>query len=154
MRIDLNEFVRVERIRQKALEENRLLDNPSDEELRELTEREPEVRKTIYDNFVAESEPTSRSAMFTKNSVDDSFGEAERELLSQCERALSQERLISIDRIVGNKDSETTVRLIVPERFAHLAYGGGNLFLSAKRRVENPTYQVLFFSDEAFEANK
>lgn len=154
-KFDLEEFARTaDRIREKAIKENRLLDNPSDEELRALVEKEPGIKKTIYDNLVAESEPTSRAAPFTKNSVDDSFGEKELELLAKCEKALARERLISIDRIVGSKDSETVVRLIIPERFAHIAYGGKNLFAPVTGKVEKPTYQIVFFGDEAWEANK
>jgi len=152
---DLEQFAQTaNRIREKAIAENRLIDNPSNETLRRLLEKEPGVRKTIYGNFVAESEPTSRSAMFTKNSVDHHFGRKELKLLDQCEGALAKERLISVDRIVGNKNSETTVRLIVPEQFAHVAYGGGNLFIPVKREVKEPTYQILFFADEAFQTNK
>ncbi len=143
-----------DRIREKAIKENRLLDNPSDEELRALTEKEPGVKKTIYESLVAESEPTSRAAPFAKNSVDDSFGKEELDLLAQCEKVLAQERLISIDRIVGSRSSETVVRLIVPERFAHIAYGGKNLFIPVKNKVEKPNYQIVFFCDDAWETNK
>jgi phosphoenolpyruvate carboxykinase (ATP) len=154
MAFALEEFIKTaDRVRQQAMDKGRLADNPPDDVLRLIIEREPGVKKTIYGNFVAESEPTSRSAMFTKNSIDHPFGEDEKRLLEQCERALSQERLISVDRIVGNAGSNTTVRLIVPERFAHVAYGGKNLFLPVKGVVE-PTYQIVFFADEAFEANK
>jgi len=152
---NLKQFVHTaDRIREKAIKEGRLKDNPSDEVLRLLVEKQPGVRKTIYGNFVAESEPASRSAMFTKNSVDYPFGQEELELLAQCERALAKERLISVDRIVGNQSSGTTVRLIVPECFAHVAYGGKNLFIPPKGEVKEPTYQIIFFADEAFEANK
>ncbi len=151
---DLEEFPRtIDRIREKAIKENRLLDNPSDEVLRQLLDKEPKTKRTIYDNFVAESEPTSRAAIFTKNSVDSAFGNDELELLSKCENALAKEKLISVDRIVGNMDSKTTVRLIVPERFVHVAYGGRNLFAPVKEKVEEPTYQIAFFADEYFEAN-
>ena len=154
-KIDLEEFAKTaDRIRRKATEENRLIDNPSDEKLRLLVEKEPEIRKTIYGNFVAESEPTSRAAMFTKNSIDYSFGEEELQLLAKCEKALAKEKLISIDRIVGNESSETTVRLIVPERLAHVAYGGKNLFIPVKKEIKEPTYHIIFFTDEAFKANK
>jgi len=154
-KFDLEEFAKTtDRIRRKAIEENRLIDNPSDEELRLLVENEPGIKKTVYGNFIAESEPTSRAAMFTKNSVDYPFGEEELQLLAQCEKVLVKEKLISIDRTVGNKSSATTVRLIVPERFAHVAYGGKNLFIPVKKEVKDPTYQILFFTDEAFEANK
>ncbi len=154
-KIDLEEFARTaDRIREKAIAENRLLDNPPDEELRALVEKQEGVVKTIYDNYVAESEPTSRAQAFTKNSVDDSFGNEELELLVRCEQALARERLISIDRIVGNQNSEMVVRLIIPEKFAHVAYGGKNLFISVPRAVEKPNYQMVFFGDEAWETNK
>lgn len=143
-----------ERIREKAKAEGRLLENPSEEVLRALTEREPSVKKTIYSNYVADSEPTSRSQMFTKNSVDDKFGQDELKLLEQAEKALAHEKLVCIDRRVGDDQSDTTVRLIIPEMFAHVAYGGGNLFAPVKKRVTKPTYQIVFFGDQAWETNK
>ncbi|MEA3442522.1 MAG: phosphoenolpyruvate carboxykinase [Chloroflexota bacterium] len=152
---DLEEFWRTAtRIRNNAIEENRLIDNPSSEELRLLVEQQPWVRKTKYGNYVAESEPSSRAALFTKNSVDDYFGEEELKLLARTEMVLAKEKLISVDRIVGNKNSETTVRLIVPERFAHVAYGGTNLFLPGKKEIQQPTYEIIMFADETFESNK
>jgi len=153
--IVLEEFARTpERILQRARAENRLIDNPSIEELRRLTAREPGIKETMYGSFIAESEPNSRAAMFTKNSVDHSFGLEELELLAQCERILFGERLIQLDRIVGNRDSGVTVRLIVPERFTHVAYGGGNLFIPPEGKVESPTYLILMFTDESFETNR
>ncbi len=116
--------------------------------------KQPGIKKTLYRNFVAQSEPTSRSAMFTKNSVDHRFGEDELRLLAQCETTLGKQRLISIDRIVGNETSNTAVRLIVPERFAHVAYGGKNLFIAPKGEVTKPTYYILFSADGAFETNQ
>lgn len=154
-KFDLEEFARVaDGIREKAVKDNRLIDNPSDEELRTLVGKEKDVKKTIYDNFVAESEPTNRAQMFTKNSVDSPFGKEESELLSHCEAVLAGEKLISVDRIVGDKDSKTVVRLIVPERFAHIAYGGEKLFIPVNGTVEKPDYQIIFFCDEAWETNK
>jgi len=117
-KFDLDQFAQtVGRIRAKAIEEGRLRHNLSDEELRPIVEKEPEVKKTVYGNLVAESEPMSRAAVFTKNSVDDNFGKHERDLLVQCEKALAQSNLISVDRIVGNESSETVVRLTVPKEF-------------------------------------
>ncbi len=152
---DLEKFViTAERIRNKAIIEKRLTDNPSDQILRQLLQKEPGIRETKYGNFAAESEPSSRSAMFTKNSIDNTFGEDEDKLLIACEEALAKERLICVDKIVGNENSETTVRLIVPERFAHVACGGGNLFISPKIYIKKPTYYIIFFADDAFESNK
>ena len=143
-----------ERIYAKARSEGRLLENPPDDVLRNVMGKEPGIRKTKYGSFVAESEPTSRSAMFTKNSVDHAFGEEEVRLLAQCEAELAKEKLISIDRVVGNESSDTVVRLIIPERFAHVAYGGGNLFIPPKGRIANPDYYILFFADASFEKNR
>jgi len=154
-RFNLEQFVRTaERIRAKAAEEGRLIHNPSDKELEPIVEKEPEVRKTIYGNLVAESEPTSRAAMFTQNSVDYPFGKEEQELLAQSERVLATKRLVSVDRLVGNENSETVVRLTVPEEFAHVAYGGKNLFIPVRKKVEQPSYEIIMFKDEAFETNK
>jgi phosphoenolpyruvate carboxykinase (ATP) len=153
--MNLEEFARTaERIREKAAKENRLLDDPPEAVLRELVAKEEGVVKTIYNNFVAESEPTSRSQMFTKNSVDDSFGKDETALLARAEEALAKERVICVDRIVGNLESRTVVRLLAPEKFAHVAYGGQNLFIPVRQRVERPDYQLIFFGDEAWPTNK
>ncbi|MFW6117539.1 MAG: phosphoenolpyruvate carboxykinase (ATP) [Thermoproteota archaeon] len=154
--IDLEVFATTaDRIWRKAREEGRLIENPSDERLRALVEQNMAgIRKTIYGNLVAESDPSSRAAMFTRNSVDYPFGEEEFQLLKKCESALAAETLISVDRIVGNGDNGTTVRLIAPKYFAHLAYGGRNLFLPTEGEVESPTYQIIFFSDESYRTNK
>jgi len=152
---DVEEFARTaERIRRSAIEEGRLTHNPSDEELERVVEKEPEIRRTIYGNLIAESEPTSRAAASTQNSIDYPFGKDEQDLISQCERILATKRLISVDRIVGNADSDTVVRLTVPEEFAHVAHGGKNLFVPVKKSVERPTYEIIMFKDEAFEGNK
>jgi phosphoenolpyruvate carboxykinase (ATP) len=143
----------VKEIEGKAVAEGRLLANPSDEELRPLVEKQPGVKKTRYNNFVAQTEPTSRAAPFTKNSADHPFGEEEEKLLEQCKSGLANKKLILIDRIVGNENSNVTARLIVPERFAHVAYGGKNLFLPPKEKVTKPTYYVVMFYDDSFEKN-
>jgi len=144
---DLESFWRTaNKVRERAIEEKRIYDNPSDEQLKELLAKEPGAVKTRYGNFVAESEPTSRSAMFTKNSVDSQFGADEAKLLSQCETALAKEKLICVDRIVGNEKSKTIVRFMCPERFAHAALGGRNLFAPVKGQVKEPTYQIIFFA--------
>ena len=143
-----------DRVIKRATEEHRLRNNPSPNDLRLLVRNEPDIRKTIYGNFAAQSEPTSRAAMFTRNSVDHPFGEEELQLLSQCEKALAQEKLISIDRIVGNQQSDTTVRLIVPERFAHVAYAATSLYIPVRKEITHATYEILMFTDEAFQSNK
>lgn len=152
---DLRQFEKTaERIRKKAAEDGRLIANPSDEELGLIAEREPKARRTIYGSLIAESEPSSRAAVFTQNSVDYAFGEDEQKLLASCEEILAGKKLISIDSVVGGETSETVVRLTVPEEFAHVAYGGKNLFVPPRREAKQPDYEIIFFGDESFEPNK
>ena len=96
----------IERIRTKALAEGRLLLNPDDEKLEQLAEKEPDVRRTRYGSLVAESEPTSRAAMFTRNSVDHPSGKAEHELLLQAEEVLRR-----ADVPFGDGNDQPEVRL-------------------------------------------
>lgn len=153
--MELNDFLKTaNRIKSLAAIRGMLVDNPTERELRALVAKQPGVKKTRYGSFVAESGPSSRAAMFTKNSVDNSFGAEEERLLSQAEEILATQKLISLDRVVGEESSGVTVRLIVPESFAHIALGGGNLFLPPKGKVKDPDYHILFFADAAYESNK
>ena len=136
----------------KAKEENRLIYNPTDEELRKLALKEPEVKETNYGNIVAESEPMSRAAMFTKNNIDSKFGKEEIKLLEKAKKKIEKEEIIAIDCQVGDGSENISARLIVPKRFAHVAYAGKKLFKPVT--VENPTYQVIMFFDENFNKNK
>lgn len=152
---NLLEFPKIaQRIKTRAIAERRWIDNPPESQLTQLIYHEPGIQLTRHGNFVAESYPTSRAAQFTKNSIDHSFGDEEHELLLQCEKFLAKEQLIAIDRTVGNATEGVTVRLIVPTRFAHVAYGGAKLFLPIEKASDAPTYQVLVFADQAYENNK
>ncbi|MDD3469183.1 MAG: phosphoenolpyruvate carboxykinase [Thermoguttaceae bacterium] len=140
-----------QRIFDSAKSQNRLIYNPDREILRQLAKEEPGVIETKYGSLAAESEPQSRAVKFTKNNIDNTFGDAELKLLEQTEVLLAKEQLVAIDCIVGDGSENVTARLIVPKSFAHIAYAGLKLFRSAE--VENPTYTVIFFTDDAFEAN-
>ena len=126
--------------------------NPDDDWLRRLSLEEEGTRKTKYGNVVADSEPMSRAAMFTKNNIDAEFGNDERALLQEAIARLGSEELVSIDVEVGDGKEDVTARLILPRRFAHVAYGGRKLFRPTA--TETPTYQVIMFFDESFEPNK
>ncbi len=134
-----------------AEREGRLIRNPDSEQLRALATAESCVRETRYGSVVAESEPMSRAAMFTANNIDTPFGAAEQELLAAVRQRLAQEQLVSLDVQVGDGSQGVTARLIVPVRYAHVAYGGLKLFLPAS--TDDPTYQVLMFFDDQFDGN-
>jgi phosphoenolpyruvate carboxykinase (ATP) len=126
-------------------------DLPSDQ-LKAMALEEPEVKKTKYGSIFADSEPMSRAARFTKNNVDSHFSQAERELLEKAQRALADQEIVSIDVDVGDGSEGITARLMVPRRFAHVAYAGQKLFRPTV--TDAPTYEVVMFSDEQFERNR
>jgi len=137
---------------ESAQKRGALIRNPDPARLRAFALEQPEVKSTKYGSIVAESEPMSRAAMFTKNNIDTQFGKDEYELLEQAVRALACERIIAVDVQVGDGTEGITARLIVPRRYAHVAYGGLKLFKPAM--TQEPTYQVIMFFDEAHEDNR
>lgn len=137
----------------QAVDEERVIQNPGPERLKRICLEEPDVHETIYGNVVAFTEPMSRAKPFTKNSIDAPFGQVEFALLAQAKKALSQHQLICLDVQIRGGDRPITARLIVPRRFAHIAYGGAKLFGPRINNVTDPTYQVIFFHDEAWEGN-
>jgi len=137
-----------------AKKEGRLNINPTSEELKKLAMKEPEVTVTKYGSIMAHSEPMSRAAKFTTNNIDTKFGKEEKELLEEAKKRLSKEKLVNLDVVVGDGSENVTARLIIPERYAHMPYGGMKLFKMADKPLKNPTYQIIMFFDEAFEKNK
>ncbi len=155
MCFDVNLFLKTaQQVYQQAASEGRLTDNPDASALRKLVENEEGVTVSAYGSFCVDSEPNSRAAQFTRNNIDDPFGEEEENLLNQCTQALSNEELVSLDLMVGNGAWSTTARVIVPKRFAHLAYAGEAQFGRVSKHVENPTYTIIFFTDDKFVSNR
>ena len=129
-----------------------LIRNPDSARLKALALEEPDVGQTKYGSVYVDSEPTSRAAKFTKNNIDSPFGPAEQKFIEQARCALANEEIVSINVNVGDGKQGVTARLIVPRRFAHLAYAGAKLFTPAV--TDSPTYQVVLFFDQNYESNK
>jgi phosphoenolpyruvate carboxykinase (ATP) len=139
------------RIFQTAAQKGLLIRNPDSAPLKAMALEEPEVGQTKYGSIYTDSEPTSRAAKFTANDIDSKFGPRERELLQRAEEVLARGPIIAVDVQVGDGGEGVTARLIVPRRFAHLAYAGRKLFVPAT--TENPTYQVVMFFDDGYLSN-
>ncbi|MBN2217098.1 MAG: phosphoenolpyruvate carboxykinase [Pirellulales bacterium] len=140
-------------ILETARRDGRLILNPTNEELRVLTLEEPDAVVTKYGSIAVESEPMSRAAMFTRNNVDAPFGEEEEKLLALAAAcSAKEEKIVAVDVMVADGSENITTRLIVPKRFAHVAYAGVKLFKPAK--TDDPTHQVVMFFDDEFEKNK
>lgn len=145
-----------EQIYCEAKNEGRLIEAKTLEALKEIALRQEGVIQTNLGSVAADSEPMSRSAPHTKNSVDHSFGEVEAQLAAQAVICMNDERVISIDTIIGDGRDGVTARFLMPEQFSQIAYGLKLLFedTPAARVVDDPTYTIIFFADGAFELNK
>ncbi len=133
-----------------AADDERIIHNPGPDRLRRISLQEPDVRETRYGNLVAFTEPTSRAKPFTHNNIDTEFGQTEIDLLDQAREILRGQPLICLDVLIRDEIEPVTARLIVPRRFAHIAYGGCKLFGPLVKNVTEPTYQVIFFHDDAW----
>jgi len=150
------EFIEAPRIiYAPAKAEGRLIEGRSLAELREMALRQNGVAQTQMGSIASDSEPASRCAPKTRNSIDDPFGEEEAKLARQAIEALGGQRIISVDAPVGEDGSGITARFIIPAQYAQLAYGLKLLFGELETKVvEEPTYHLVFFTDGAFERNK
>jgi len=98
----MKEFIQApKQIYQKAKKQGRLIEGKSLKELKEIASKQNNVILTQMGSISADSEPMSRSAPKTKNSIDDKFGEEERKLANLAEKTLCQEKIISLDVPVG-----------------------------------------------------
>ncbi len=144
-----------EEIYNKAEAEKRLIKGRSLEELKRIALRQEGVIQTQVGSVAADSEPMSRSAPHTKNSIDHPFGEPEELLARQAADVLAKEKIIALDTPIGDGRDGVTARFLIPEQYAQIAYGLKLLFdRPESRTAENPTYTIIYFTDEAFELNK
>ncbi len=144
-----------EKIYNNAKNEGRLIEGKTIDELKQLAMHQDGVIQTQVGSVAADSEPMSRSAPHTKNSIDHEFGEEEEKLAFDAVEYLGRDRVISLDTIVGDGRDGITARFLMPESYAQLAYGLKLLFdYPAARVVKNPTYTIVFFTDDNFDSNK
>ena len=144
-----------QKIYEQARKDKRLIEGRSLEAIKQIALRQNGVIQTQIGSVASDSEPMNRSAPHTRNSVDHPFGEAEEMLAKQAVDCLSRERIIALDTIIGDGLDGVTARFIIPEQYAQIAYGLKLLFDRPEARVvEDPTYTIIYFTDEHFESNK
>jgi phosphoenolpyruvate carboxykinase (ATP) len=142
------------RIYEEAKRNGRLIENFDLNQAKALALTQDGIIETQLGSIAANSEPTSRAAVHTKNSVDEAFGEAEEELAAKAIQMMSSDKLLSLDVMVGDGADGVSARFLMPLAHADVAYGLKLLFDHAPMVAEDPTYTIIFFTDEAFEANK
>lgn len=143
------------KIYEEAKLSGRLISGLSLKELKALALNQEGVIQTQLGSVAANSEPMSRSAPHTRNNIDSPFGAEEEALAHQAVRILRKERIIALDTIVGDGKDGVSARFIIPEIYAQLAYGLKLLFDHPEpRTVDDPTYTIIYFTDDAFEYNK
>lgn len=98
-----------------------LLDNPSEQELRELARHDE--RTTEFGSPCYVTKVRARSAKLTRNTVDGEVTEADRRTLRQVHEYLKDQHLIRVDRTMGAGSPEDVYacRLYVTRRYARLA---------------------------------
>jgi len=145
-----------EKIYCDAKKSGRLIEGQSLDQLKEIALRQDGVIQTNLGSVAADSEPMSRSAPHTRNSMDHVFGEEEESLAAKAVEWLGREKILCLDTIVGDGSDGVTARFIMPVTCAQIAYGTKLLFedTPAARVVEKPTYTIIFFTDDSFEPNK
>jgi len=145
-----------EKIYHDAKRDGRLIEGKSLNELKEIALRHEGVIQTNLGSVASDSEPMSRSAPHTKNNVDHPFGEEEEKLAAKAVEFLQRDKVVSLDTIVGDGRDGITARFILPAHYTQVAYGLKLLFEDnpAPRVVEQPTYTIIYFTDEAYESNK
>ena len=111
-----------------AKKEGRLIEGRSLEELKQFALRHEGVIQTQIGSVAADSEPMSRSAPHTRNSVDHPFGEKEEALARQAVEVLGKERVLSLDTMVGDGRDGVTARFMMPVQYSQIAYGLKLLF--------------------------
>ena len=78
----------------------------------------------------------------------------EEALAAKAVEMMSSEKLLSLDVWVGDGADGVSARFLMPLAHADVAYGLKLLFNHPAMVVDDPTYTIIFFTDEAFEANK
>ena len=142
-------------IYKEAKDQGRLTEGLTLDGYKALALAQDGVVQTHMGSVAADSEPMSRSAPHTSNNVDTPFGEEEERLAIEAVKNLGSQNIVCVDTIVGDGREGITARFIMPEIYAQLAYGLKLLFdQPAPRVVEDPTYTIIFFTDDAFRMNK
>jgi len=137
-----------------ARKEGRLIEGRSLDELKEIALQQEGVIQTQIGSVAADSEPMSRSAPHTRNSVDHPFGEEEAQLAAEMLELLKKETLISLDTFIGDGQDGVSARFLIPEQYAQIAYGLKLLFNHPPVVLDNPTYTIIYFTDDSFERNR
>ncbi len=137
-----------------AKRNGRLIENFDLGQAKALALTQDGIIETQLGSVSANSEPMSRAAAHTKNSVDQPFGEEEEALAAKAVQAMSAEKLISLDIMVGDGQDGVSARFLMPLAHADVAFGLKLLFNGPAMVVDDPTYTIIFFTDEAFESNR
>jgi phosphoenolpyruvate carboxykinase (ATP) len=143
------------KIYEDAKRDGRLIEGRTLDEHQALATRQDGVIQTHTGSVAADSEPMSRSAPHTRNNIDHPFGEEEEQLALEAVEYMCRDKVISLDTIVGDGREGVTARFLVPMPYGQIAYGLKLLLdYPTARVVEEPTYTIIFFTDEAFGNNK
>ena len=138
-----------------ARNEGRLIEGCSVEDLKQLALRHEGVLQTQMGSLAADSEPMSRSAPHTRNNIDHQFGEPEERLAQNALELLGRENLYhsTLWSVMGGTGLQHAFSSLF-NMLTSLTDSSSSSIGPSPRVVENPTYTVVYFTDESFESNK
>ena len=111
-------------------ESKRLIENPTAEQLRELTARMPNARRTIYDNYNVHTRVDSRSTKSTyivtdrpqEHTAQTVTPEEGRKWAKLQDEYIRDQEMVLLDGVIGNDPTFLTpARLIIEARSANIA---------------------------------
>ncbi len=102
------------RIYQEAKRSGRLIENFDLGQAKALALTQDGIIETQLGSVAANSEPMSRAAQHTKNSVDQPFGEEEEALAAKAVQAMSSEKVLSLNVWVGDGEDGVSARFLMP----------------------------------------
>jgi phosphoenolpyruvate carboxykinase (ATP) len=130
-----------------------MIENPTQEELRELTARMPNARRTVYDNYNVQTRVDARSTKSTYIVTDDPSStssqtvtpEEGRKWAEIQDRYIKDREMVLIDGCIGNDPTFTTpARLIIEARNANVAAMQQLLYYPANGAAHQPEITMIY----------
>jgi len=124
----------------KRISDGSVLWNPASDTLREMARPDEQTTEFGSPNYITQVK--SRSAKFTEIVFE--AGEGHAKLLNDVTKYLAGKRLIAIDRIMCLKRGyRTSIRMLVTERYARLAYMWGKMLFVPEKPIKKPDFYII-----------
>ncbi len=123
----------------------KIINNPSSEQLRELARKDETTTEFGSPSYVGKVR--SRSAKFTKNTIDDKLDETDFKALKEVHDFLRQKgEMIQVDRTMG-ESKKFHCRLFVSKDYARIAFGWSELLNPIQNPLPKPDMVTIMLPE-------